>query len=85
MMSTTNDISSTGRLAMNADRRPPTAAPAGQPDAAVSGGSGGNRSAAYRATVNRTASIAYAAGKPRPRAMITPASSGPATMPTLLR
>ena len=35
-------------------------------------------------TVNRTASIPYAAAKPPDRAMTTPASSGPATVPTLV-
>ncbi len=50
----------------------------------ANGGSGGSRAAAYRATVNSSASVAYATGKPPHFAMITPASSGPATVPTFV-
>jgi hypothetical protein len=54
-MSTTNDISSTGRVTMKAspsttERRPGAPLP-------DSGGIGGSRSAAYSARVNRIASM----------------------------
>src|SRR5215475_10200781 len=90
-MSTANDMSSTRCPAMY--RSPPTtersptraraAPPAPSRSGRAAGGSAGSRSAAYSATVNSTASMPYAAANPPSRAITTPASSGPATEPTL--
>src|SRR5262245_58105134 len=81
-MSTANDSSSTGVVARY--RRPKITSdqPLVLDDTSPTGRIAGSRSAAQSATVNVSASTAYAQNTPDPAPISTPAASGPATVAT---